>query len=99
MPDRLMRVSELMRATSWSFWFSVSGGTLKGTPLAGVVLAAEIICENTGVPGVPGGLLAGMTLMLKVTSSVVTLGLARAPAIDAVPFAGTITGMGRPAYA
>src|SRR5215470_3719740 len=101
MPDRLIRVSEVMRATIWSSWLSVrvsgdEGGTTIGTPAAGVVLPAGIFCENTGVPSVPGGLLAGMTLMTNVTSSVVTLGLTIEPVIVVVPFAGTVTVIGRP---
>src|SRR5215467_14382044 len=89
MPDRLIRVSDVMRATIWSFWFRVSGDgvTVIGTPAAGVVLPARIFCENTGAP---------FWVMTNVTSSVVTLGLTIEPVIVAVPFAGTLTVIGRP---
>src|SRR5215468_2509439 len=92
MPDRFTRVFEMMRASSWSFWFSVSGdvGKTIGTPLAGVVLPARMVCENTGVP---------FWVMTNVTSSVVTLGLEMVPVIVAVPVTGTFTGIGRPAKA
>src|SRR5215467_15586740 len=92
MPDRLTRVFEVMRASSWSFWLSVSGddGKVIGTPFAGVVLPAGMICVNTGMP---------FWVMTNVTSSVVTLGLKMAPVIVAVPLTGTFTGIGRPAKA
>ena len=81
-----------MRASTWSFWLKVSGddGKMIGTPAAGVVLPAGMVCENTGAP---------FWVMTKVTSSVVTLGLKMLPVIVAVPVTGTFTGIGRPAKA
>src|SRR5260370_40941484 len=67
MPDRLMRVSASMRATSWSPWFRFSGtltGMLPVSPGAN-------ICENTTVPVIPGG----PCVTVKRTSSI---GVARA---------------------
>src|SRR5215470_4476427 len=91
MPDRLIRVSDVMRATIWSFWFSVSGdddgGSTIGRPPAGVTAAAAMVCANTVAP---------FWVMTKFTSSVVTLGLTIMPVIVAVPFAGTVTVIGRP---
>src|SRR5215469_4953884 len=92
MPDRLTRVSDVMRATIWSFWFRVSDGTLNGRPLVGVlpggvVAAAAMVCANTGTL---------FCVMTKFTLSVVTLGLTIMLEIVAVLFAGTVTVIGRP---
>jgi hypothetical protein len=86
MPDRLMRVSESMRARSWSPWFSVTG-TLKLTGAVPVVLPAAMVCESTGVP---------FWVMVKRTSSVVTFGLTMVPEIVPLPAAGIETGNARP---
>src|SRR5262249_57596416 len=74
-------------------WFGVGGrgagdgGSTRGRPPAGVTAAAAMVCANIGVP---------FWVMTKVTSSVVTLGLTIEPVIVAVPFAGTVTVIGRP---